>query len=94
MKSFLASVALATVTAGLAPQTAFADGGRSFEGSFAVSFSTTAQHSCSELLWGTGPASRIEAHGNGSTSLGTFAFTLFKTGGGGAIPRLSHIDRS
>jgi hypothetical protein len=25
----------------------------------------------------------IEAHGNGSTSLGTFAFTLFKTGGGG-----------
>ena len=93
MKSFLASVALATLTAGLAPQAVFADG-RSFQGSFAVAYSGRPNTTAVSYCGATGRASRIEAHGNGSTSLGALAFTLFKTVGGGGVARLSHVDRS
>ena len=79
---FLGSVALATVIVGFAPQTAFADG-RPFRGSFAVSSTATLNTAAVSYCGGAALPRAIEAHGNGSTSLGTFAFTLFKTGGGG-----------
>jgi hypothetical protein len=77
-------VALAALTAGFAPQTAFADG-RPFQGSFAVTFSTLPNTGAVSYCGGPAGARDLEAHGNGATSLGTFAFALFKTGGGGAF---------
>jgi hypothetical protein len=86
MKSLFRFLALATVVAGLAPQSAFADereGGRPFEGSFAVSWTNTLNTAAVSYCGGTALPIAVEAHGNGSTSLGTFSVTLFKTGGGG-----------
>jgi len=84
MKRFLGFVALATVIAGLAPQAAFADGWP-LKGSFAVSFSTLPNTAAVSYCGGPAGARDLEAHGNGSTSLGTFSFTLFKTGGNGVF---------
>ena len=73
-------VALAALTAGLTPQTAFADGWP-FQGSFAVAFSGT-PNTAGASYCGAPPLPRaIEAHGNGFSSLGALSFTLFKTGG-------------
>ena len=83
MKSFLASVALATVTAGFASPTAFADSGRPFQGSFAVAYSGTLNTAAASYCGAPALPLAIEAHGNGFTSLGALAFTLFKTAGGG-----------
>jgi hypothetical protein len=86
MKSFLGFMSLAMLIVGLATQSAFADGrqgGRPFAGSFAVSFTGTLNTAAVSYCGGTALPTAIEAHGNGSTSLGTFSFTLFKTGGGG-----------
>jgi hypothetical protein len=86
MKSFLRFISLAMLIVGLAPQSTFADGrqgGRRFEGSFAVSYTGTPNTAAVTYCGGTALATAVEAHGNGSTSLGTFSFTLFKTGGGG-----------
>ena len=51
MKSFLGLVALATVTAGFAPQTAFADGGP-LRGIVCSDLLDAAQHGCGEFLRG------------------------------------------
>lgn len=88
MKRFLGTMALATMLAGLAPQSTFADerpDGRPFRGSFAVAY--TARPNTAAVSYCAGPAlpAAIEAHGNGHTSLGNLSFTLFKTGGGGAF---------
>ena len=86
MKSLSGFISLAMLIVGLAPQSAFADGrqgGRPFEGSFAVSFTNTLNTAGASYCGGAALPFAIEAHGNGSTSLGTFSFTLFKTGGGG-----------
>jgi hypothetical protein len=85
MKRFLGFVVLATVIAGLAPQAAFADGWP-LKGSFAVSFSTLPNTGNVSFCGGPAGAARVlEAHGTGSTSLGTFAFTLYKTVGAGGV---------
>ena len=84
MKILLGFIALATVISGLAPQRAFADG-RPFRGSFAVAFSTTLNTAAVSYCGGPPLARDVEAHGNGTTSLGTFSFTLFKTVGGGVF---------
>ena len=83
---FLSALALSATIVASAPQTAFADGrsdGRPLQGSFAVSFSTLPNTGGLSFCGALARARVIEAHGNGATSLGTFAFTLFKTVGGG-----------
>ena len=78
MKRFLGSVALATVIAGFAPQTAFADG-RPFQGSFAVAFSGTPNTDGASYCGAPLLPRAVEAHGNGYSSFGPLSFTLFKT---------------
>jgi hypothetical protein len=77
-------LALAALMAGFAPQAAFA-GGWPLKGSFAVSFSTLPNTGAVSYCGGPPGARELEAHGNGSTSLGTFAFTLYKTIGAGGV---------
>lgn len=78
MKSFLGSVALATVIIGFAAPTAFADG-RPFQGSFAVAFSGTPNTAQASYCGAPLLPRAVEAHGNGYSSFGPLAFTLFKT---------------
>jgi hypothetical protein len=88
MKRFLGSMALATMLLGLAPPSTFADGRsgeRPFNGSFAVAYTVRPNTAAESYCGAPALPAAIEAHGNGHTSLGTFSFTLFKTGGGGAF---------
>jgi len=88
MKRFLGPMALATMLVGLAPQSAFADerpDGRPFHGSFAVTFATTLNTGAESYCGGPVLARTVEAHGNGSSTLGTMAFSLIKGAGGGAF---------
>lgn len=88
MKRFLGTMALATMLAGLAPQSAFADGppaGRPFHGSFAVTFGTTLNTGAESYCGGPVLARTVEAHGNGASTLGTMAFSLIKSVGGGVF---------
>jgi hypothetical protein len=81
-------MALSAMIVGLAPQAAFADGrpdGRPFHGSFAVTFGTTLNTGAESFCGGPVLARVIEAHGNGSSTLGRMAFSLIKGGGGGAF---------
>ena len=88
MKRLLGPMALATMFVGLAPPSAFADGrpdGRPFHGSFAVTFGTTLNTGAESYCGGPVLARTVEAHGNGSSTLGTMAFSLIKGAGGGAF---------
>jgi hypothetical protein len=81
MKRFLGFMALATMLVGLAPQSVFADGrhdGRPFHGSFAVTFATTLNTGAESYCGGPVLARTTEAHGNGSSTLGTMSFNLIK----------------
>jgi hypothetical protein len=83
MKRLLGSMALATMLVGLAPQSVSADGrhdGRPFHGSFAVTFGTTLNTGGESYCGGPVLARTIEAHGNGSSTLGSMAFNLIKGG--------------
>jgi len=85
---FLSALALSATIVGFASQAAFADGrpdGRPFHGSFAVTFATTLNTDAVSYCGGPVLARTIEAHGNGSSTLGTMAFSLIKGGGGGAF---------
>jgi hypothetical protein len=81
---FLSALALSATIVGFAPQGAFADE-RPFHGSFAVTFATTLNTGAVSYCGGPVLARTIEAHGNGSSTLGTMAFSLIKGGGGGAF---------
>jgi|SRR5688572_9370767 len=81
MKRLLVSMALATMLVGLASHSVFADGrsdGRPFHGSFAVTFGTTLNASGESFCGGPVHARTVEAHGNGSSTLGNMAFNLIK----------------
>lgn len=83
MKRLLGSLALATVLVGAAPHMVLADGrddGRPFHGSFAVTFGTTLNTGGESYCGGPVLARTIEAHGNGSSTLGNMAFNLIKGG--------------
>jgi hypothetical protein len=83
-RRLLGAVALAAMTACLAPKAALADTLR-FQGSFAVAYSATPNARAVSYCGGPSLPIAVEAHGNGFTSLGALAFTLFKTLGDGPL---------
>ena len=85
---FLCALALSAAIVGFAPQAAFADGrpdGRPFHGSFAVTFGTTLNTGAESFCGGPVLARVIEAHGNGSSTVGNMTFNLIKGSGGGVV---------
>jgi len=78
MTGLLAGVAIAAMAVSLAPRTALADG-LPFQGSFAVAYSATLNTAAVSYCGAPSLPLVVEAHGNGFTSLGALAFTLFKT---------------
>ncbi len=78
------AVALAAMALSLAPKAALADTLR-FQGSFAVAYSATPNARAVRYCGGPNLPIVVEAHGNGFTSVGALAFTLFKTLGDGPL---------
>jgi hypothetical protein len=73
---------LAAVTVVLAPQKALAhDEGRRIEGTFTVAFSVMPNTAGDSFCGGPPLANIVEAHGSGSSTLGTLSFSLQKTVG-------------
>ena len=85
MKRILTSLALAAMIFAVAPQAALADEGAPFKASFAVAFAGTPNTGTPPVTYcGGAPLLMVvEAHGDGSSTLGPLGFSLQKTSGGG-----------
>jgi hypothetical protein len=83
MKRILTSLALAAMTFAVAPKAALADDGVPFKGSFTVAFAASANTGNVAYSGGTPLPIVVEAHGDGSSTLGPLGFSLQKTFGAG-----------